>query len=188
MRGAVLPTWRLLCGPVHPILAAVREVPFCAGEEVRMVAMSGAQIVGLIALILLAAGLFVAGLCAFVFAVFRRASGIGRLAERFAAAGPPAGPVYDRQTVQVGAVRWRNCVTIGATPQGLYLALRPAFPRYPPLLVPWSEIKGAQTVRLYWRQAVRLTIGAPEVGSLTVLMPIYSLIYPYLDATLFRRA
>ena len=120
-----------------------------------------------------------AGVYLILHLVFMAISGWGRLARSFAALDPPRGPRYTGQTVGVGAARFRNCATLCATPGGLYLStflLRPA------LLIPWREFRGTAPATVYNQPAMRVSIGAPEIGSLTLWPWQYERIRTHLPA------
>lgn len=112
--------------------------------------------------------------------VFGRVSGLNRLGQVYPAPGAPAGPVLAGQTVQIGTVRYRRCVTVNVSDAGLYLWARPILTRHQPILIPWSEVRQVQETMLYWQRAMRLSIGAPEVGSVTLLMGLFALVSPHL--------
>lgn len=82
--------------------------------------------------------------------------GWGSLASRYPA--PPGKPEPDlrRQTVMVGQVMWRNCVSVTLSDSGLRLDVAAPLPflAKPPMLVPWPEITAVETVRLMWEEAV----------------------------------
>ena len=111
---------------------------------------------------------------------FARLSGYDQLKKRYPASGKLEGPAYARQTVQIGPVRYRRCVTVHISDRGLYLQPRILLTRYPPVLIPWDEIKRVTDSRIYWARAKRLSIGEPEVGTVTVPMGLYALIQPRL--------
>ena len=112
---------------------------------------------------------------------FARLSGFARFSERYPASGKLEGPAYARQTVQIGPVRYRRCVTVHVSDRGLYLQPRILLTRYPPVLIPWDEIKGVTDTRIYWARAKRLSIGEPQVGAVSVQMGLYALIQSYLE-------
>ncbi len=118
-------------------------------------------------------------LYAFASQLIMWSSGLTRLAERYPVTHEPEGQTFTKQTVQVGAARWKNCVTVGVGPQGLYLAVRRMLTRYPPILVPWDEIKGIQETKLYWQRAIQLSVGDPQVGTITVLTKLFEAIQPF---------
>ena len=41
------------------------------------------------------------------------------------------------------------------------------------MLIPWEQIGRAEKVRLYWRPAVRLTIGEPRIGEINLLADLW---------------
>jgi hypothetical protein len=56
---------------------------------------------------------------------------------------------------------YTNCLTLGVSPQGLFLSLSiPFFPGHPPLFVPWNEITVRRT-RVLWAKCVEICLG-PE--------------------------
>lgn len=92
------------------------------------------------------------------------------------------------QTIQVGAVRWKRCVSVCITPEGLHL-LMPSpgallkvlgLMGKQPIFIPWSEIVGAEPARLFMLSGYRLLIGNPLVATVTMYAELYSAIYPYL--------
>ena len=77
---------------------------------------------------------------------------------------------------QSGQMRWlahyRNCLTLGANPQGLYLAV--SFPfrlAHPPLLIPWNEISLTRK-RLLFVPMVRFQLGRELSVPLWVREPL----------------
>lgn len=72
-----------------------------------------------------------------------RLSGWARLADQYLATRPFEGEKWRFQSIQMRYLtHYNNCVTFGADPEGLYMAmfflLRPG---HPPLLVPWQELE-----------------------------------------------
>ena len=127
--------------------------------------------------VLIAFGLLIA----FLTPIFRRSGGWDRLVASYAAQGQPEGEAYAKQTVQIGAVRYRQCTTVYVGPQGLYLSVQVSvLPSYPPLFIPWGEFKRVQETLLYWQRAFRLTIGDPQVGTLTLKAGLFAMVQPYL--------
>ena len=52
-----------------------------------------------------------------------------------------------------------NCLTVGASPDGFYLAISPLFRfRHPPLLIPWTEVEITRRKLLFFRY-VRFGLG-----------------------------
>lgn len=95
-------------------------------------------------------------------------SGLARLVQLYAAAAPWTASLAPRQTVVIGRLRLRRCVTVGASPEGLYLSVRIAWHRPPPLLIPWYAVEGIEQTRLGTEKAVRLSIRKPEVASVAL--------------------
>ena len=115
---------------------------------------------------------------------FVRLSGYGRLAKRYLVDREPEGQAYTMQTVQIGPVRYRRCVTVHVSLQGLYLQPRFLWIRYPPVRIPWDEIVQVENTMIYWGRAKRLSVGEPEVGTIAMQMRLFGLIQPYLNSRL----
>jgi hypothetical protein len=119
--------------------------------------------------------------------IFNRLGGYDDLARRYPVTGEPGGSHWDRQCVELGAVRYDWCVAVIVALEGLYVQARPpAQGRQAAMLVPWPEITAAASTRLYWRRATRLTCGEPAVGSITVWQPVWEAAAPLWRAA--RRA
>jgi len=115
-----------------------------------------------------------------MFWVFGRVSGLNRLAQAYPAPHTPTGPTLTGRTVQIGAVRYRRCVTVNVSEAGLYLWVRPVLSKHQPILIPWSEVKQVRETVLYWQRAMRLSIGMPELATVTLQMNLFDLVRPYL--------
>jgi hypothetical protein len=113
--------------------------------------------------------------------LFGHVSGLTRLAQQYPAAERPEGVERLKQTVKIGAVRYRGCVTVTVSSQGLYLRMQAPLSRYPAVLIPWDEVKGTRGARLYGRRGTRLSIGRPEVGAVTMYEELFRLTQPHLS-------
>jgi hypothetical protein len=87
-------------------------------------------------------------------------TGWASLAERFRSGEGFSG---DRLRFRSAAMRYwghfGTCLTIGANPQGFFLAMSiPLFPGFPPLFIPWNEICLRRT-RFLWTNYVELRLG-----------------------------
>jgi hypothetical protein len=92
--------------------------------------------------------------------VFSHLSGWASLGQRYRCDEGFSG---ERLRFRSAAVRYgghyRNCLTIGANPQGLFLSLAfPFFAGHPPLFIPWNDISVRRT-RLLWAKRVELHLG-----------------------------
>jgi hypothetical protein len=109
-----------------------------------------------------------------------RGGGWSRLAEAFPSPSAPQGTLSVKQTIQVGRVVYKRCVSVGITSQGLYLEVKiPFSSRLKPLTIPWERIQGAKEGSLHWKKTVILSIGDPEIGTVTVFEDLYKKIEPF---------
>ncbi len=114
---------------------------------------------------------------------FGSATGWTTLSRVYATSSKPEGEVLKRQSLVAGAVVYRYLVTAVIGDTGLYLAVGGPLPRQP-ILIPWSDFKDVQSVRLFWQKAALVSIGAPRVGTLTLPMTLYDRIRPHLPPQL----
>ena len=71
-----------------------------------------------------------------------------------------------KQSVQIGAAGWRERVTIGLGQRGLYVHLKPLYPPYPPIEIPWSDLRYESESLLFGAAAACLMVvpcGVPLV-------------------------
>ena len=126
--------------------------------------------------------LLIAAVVAIVLLSLRQAAhagGLNALCATYAASERPMGEVRDRQRFMVGALRYRNCVYTEVSSRGLYVDLRYGGG---PVLVPWGAFGAAWPVVVCWRRMVGLSVGHPEVATISVELPLYELMRPYLAA------
>lgn len=132
--------------------------------------------------------LVLAGLAFFVVALAMRLSGRGsgwaELAKRYPAENSPVGQEFAWQTVRVGIVRFRHSARVIVAPEGLWLSMQLQLAKFPPLFIPWEEVKGVQNTRLYARKAVQLSIGEPPTGTIVVYVKLFEAMSPYLASGL----
>jgi hypothetical protein len=122
-----------------------------------------------------------------LFLIFSHTSGWKTLARFYNVMSEPVQTLYKKQTIKVGGVRWRWAATVGISSSGLYLAVRPfRWPlsrvvQHPPLLIPWKDIKLVGPGHIYLLMpAMELSIGSPEITSISVTSKIYEAMAPYL--------
>lgn len=141
--------------------------------------------------ILVFIGITLLVLAGFAFLVVRlvmqlsmRASGWAELAQRYAAGESPAGQEFAWQTIRVGSVRYRHGARIIVAPQGLWLSIQLSLTKFPPLFIPWCEIKETQRTRLYARKAVQLSFREPPTMTIAVYAKLFEAMSPYLGSCL----
>jgi hypothetical protein len=104
------------------------------------------------------------------------AGGWSRLSEVYATTRQLPTRLLRRQTVVVGQVLYRNCITVGFDDIGLYLA--PGFPisifGKSALFLPWAEFRRVDEGRLFWSRAAVLSLGEPVVGTITMPMELFN--------------
>lgn len=119
-----------------------------------------------------------------MYRIFAKLSGLDRLIERYPCSNKPQGQESHWQTVMVGSVVYRRCVSVISSPEGFYLHVKPILSSFAPALIPWSEFRRTDKAFLHWRDARRLVVGDPSVASITVYGRVLDDMRPFLP-TLF---
>jgi hypothetical protein len=134
----------------------------------------------IVAGVLLLAG-FVVGLVFFVLFLVKSLGGTtggwGKLAEVYGTNNPPTGQITKGETIQVGAVTYNRCVTLGVADEGLYVSIWRKT-----ALIPWTEFKGIGQATLYWQKVPMLTVGDPPVATMTVPVAVFDVMRAKLPA------
>jgi hypothetical protein len=125
----------------------------------------------IIAGVLLLAG-FVVGLVFLVLFLVKSLGGTtggwGKLAEVYGTNNPPTGQITKGETIQVGAVTYKRCVTLAVADEGMYVSIWRKT-----VLIPWTEFKAVGQATLYWQKVPMLTVGDPPVASMTVPVQVF---------------
>ncbi|MBU2690709.1 MAG: hypothetical protein KJ970_07250 [Candidatus Eisenbacteria bacterium] len=98
---------------------------------------------------------------------------MNKLSEHYHATNDPGDVSQTKQTVKIGVVRYRSCVTVGIGSGGLFLRVSPPLGKECKLLIPWNEIKNVKEAKLYGRQGVHMAIGDPAVGEITIYKELF---------------
>ncbi|MBM4088920.1 MAG: hypothetical protein FJ276_05730 [Planctomycetes bacterium] len=136
--------------------------------------------------VVLVAG-FVVGLVFFVSFLVKSLGGTTggwrRLVEVYGSGNPPTGLITKRETIQVGAVTYKRCATLGVADEGLYVSIWRKT-----ALIPWTEFKTLGQATLYWQEVPMLTVGDPAVATMTVPVPVFQAMRGKLPPSLVQGA
>lgn len=111
--------------------------------------------------------------------IFAKISGLNKLVGYYPTKGCPDGKKLTKQTIQIGAIRYRSCVTIIVNEQGLYMKISVLFSSNE-LFVPWTDIKNPAQTSLYGQKAFKLSLVEAENSKLTVYKELFNLIERHL--------
>jgi len=98
-------------------------------------------------------------------------SGWSALARRFNSTLPFTGKIWRAKSARLrSGVGYNNCLTIGAAPEGLYLAIMISFifRGHPPLLIPWSEVFWVADKKTFGIALTQLSLGREEAVPFTI--------------------
>src|ERR1700674_2780329 len=106
---------------------------------------------------------FVALWCTILFLI-SQASGWAALARRFGLTSTFTGQTWAWKRARMRwGTNYKNCLTIGCDPMGLYLSVMVLFRLFhPPLLLPWQEVSLRRHRKILFFKYVELSLGREE--------------------------
>ena len=106
----------------------------------------------------------------FVIGLLSAMGGWNRLAKLYPAGDKAiSGESHRYVTGMVGGVSYRNVLHVHLTSEGFFIEPMILFRfRHPRLFIPWKAITERTPVSVLWWKSVRLTIGLPKVGTITL--------------------
>ena len=99
-------------------------------------------------------------------APFPKAGGMSALVHQFQTSEEPHGTEIIKTTVQIGAVRYRQCSRLFFNANGFFLLTKFIFKHYPAIFIPWSMVKECRKSNLFGRKAVQLELMDSELPSI----------------------
>jgi hypothetical protein len=117
-----------------------------------------------------------------MYRLFAHASRLDRLVDLYPARTDPTGAKLTGQTIMIGPVVYRRCVTAHVGADGLCLHVHPPLCSYPALFIPWSEVSAAHATTLHWQRGLQLSIGRPAVTTITCAGKLLQCVRPYVPA------
>ncbi len=90
-------------------------------------------------------------------------SGWDKLAERFHTGVPPSGKIFPMESATMGWWHYRSMLTIGVSPEGLYLAKQILkYLKWHAVLIPWDQIR-VEVKALTFRKVIRVSFIDSEI-------------------------
>jgi hypothetical protein len=114
---------------------------------------------------------------------FTKISGLSKIIAQYPALESPQSRALERQTIQIGAVRFRKCVRVNIDTNGFYFCIHTVFRKYPQVFIPWEEVGSIKESKIYGKRAQQLSIGEPPVGTIRIPQLIFTKMKNYLNDT-----
>lgn len=105
---------------------------------------------------------------------------IARLTQDYKTNDRPESHIFEKQTIGLSKIRYRNCVTVCISLEGLYLSINGFRSRNQRVLIPWNQIKNVEKTSLYGVEAFALMIGRFPYITVKVYPSLFSKMRPYL--------
>ena len=81
-------------------------------------------------------------------------NGFSGIAEFFEHASFPDKQNVFKTTIQVGAIRYRNCAFLYINNDGLFVKIKMVFKTHPTIFIPWNAFKEKKPATLYGLRAI----------------------------------
>jgi hypothetical protein len=117
---------------------------------------------------------------AMIFKILSNISGLSKLADRYKTDLNPANLYLTGQTIQIGMVKFRKCVSFRADKAGLFLHINVPLWKSRKLLIPWKDLSQAGFTKIYRESAVSFNIGETYLATIAVPMQMFYFMKPFL--------
>ena len=136
---------------------------------------SGLSMWLIVALIILIWPIFFIALWSAIVMLMSMIGGWRRLARRYATTERPAGGrSIPRVTGMVGMSRYKHMLNVTTNERGMFLEIRRIFRMgHPTLFIPWSEIRSAHKITLFYWQFIAFDVGNPKVASMRLPSQVF---------------
>lgn len=112
--------------------------------------------------------------CCFVLWILSHVGGWRRLAKHYRTEKKPEGKVFAGIQAMVGLVSYRSALDCTVTEEGFFLRPMLLFRfAHPTLFIPWSECNEVKRADLLWIKWVKIRVGSPKSGTLTLPLSIF---------------
>ena len=101
-------------------------------------------------------------------ALSSKAGGMSALVNQFQTGEKPHGTEIGKTSVQVGAVRYRQCCRLYFDTDGFFLLIKYIFKRHPAIFIPWKEVKECRNSSFFGRKAMELELNDAELPSIRI--------------------
>ena len=115
-----------------------------------------------------------------IFKILSNISGLSKLADRYKTDLNPANLYLTGQTIQIGMVKFRKCVSFRADKAGLFLHINVPLWKSRKLLIPWKDLSQAGFTKIYRESAVSFNIGETYLATIAVPMQMFYFMKPFL--------
>ncbi len=115
-----------------------------------------------------------------IFKILSNISGLSKLADRYKTDLNPANLSLTGQTIQIGMVKYRKCVSFQTSEAGLFLHINVPLWKSRKLLIPWKDLNHAGFTKIYWESAVSFNVGETYLATIAVPMQMFYFMKPFL--------
>lgn len=115
-----------------------------------------------------------------IFTILSNISGLSKLVDSYNTDLNPDNLSLTGQTIQIGMVKYRNCVSFRADEAGLFLQINVPLWKSRKLLIPWKELSQAGFTKIYRESAVSFNVGETYLATIAVPVQMFYLMEPFI--------
>jgi hypothetical protein len=115
-----------------------------------------------------------------IFKILSNLSGLSKLVDRYKTDLNPANLSLTGQTIQIGMVKYRKCVSFRADEAGLFLHIKVSLWKSRQILIPWKDMSQAGFTKIYWESAVSFNVGETYLATIAVPLQMFYLMKPFI--------
>jgi hypothetical protein len=115
-----------------------------------------------------------------LFKILSNVSGLSKLVAQYNTGLMPDESALTGQTIQIGMVKYRKCVSIKAGESGLFLLIKVPLWKTRKILIPWKDMMQAGYTKIYRESAVSLIVGENHLVTIAVPVQVFYLMKPFL--------
>jgi len=116
-----------------------------------------------------------------IFKILSNISGLSKLVAQYQTFQIPDKFILTSQTIQIGMVKYRRCVSVKADKSGLFLLIKVPLWKTRKILIPWKDLKLTGYTKIYWEPAVSLIVGENYLATIAVPMQVFYLMKPFIN-------
>jgi hypothetical protein len=87
---------------------------------------------------------------------------------------------FTKQTIRIGVVKYRKCVTFRAFEPGLFLEIKVPLWKTRKILIPWKDLKHTGYTKIYWQSAASLMVAEDHIATIAIPIQLFYLMEPFI--------
>lgn len=115
-----------------------------------------------------------------MFTILSNLSGLSKLVNLYKTDLMPDNLSFTNQTIRIGLVKYRKCVTLRAFDVGLFLEIKVPLWKTRKILIPWKDLRHTGYTKIYWQSAASLIVGEDQSAAIAIPIQLFYLMEPFI--------